>query len=112
MSAPALIGADLAMLAQVRDRYLVLVTDVIDRHHVVALRPATTSTDDGVVELPPVEVAVLAELYADGLVQVGRLPHDLPWYGGQTAHGRGLLLTTKGRAALDTHVAPTLEVAA
>jgi hypothetical protein len=77
-------------------RRLVAVTDVVDRAHLMWLAPGQEPT-----EAPVEECQLVKDLLAAGLAQLGDFDQTLPWYGGTHAHGKHVLPTVRGLAALE-----------
>jgi hypothetical protein len=79
---------------------LVLVSDVIDRPHVVCLQPRPGG--DRVNELPPADCRRLADLVEHDQATVADEWVTVPWYGATTAHGHRILPSDAGLVQLVT----------
>jgi hypothetical protein len=87
-------------------RELVLVTDVIDRIHIVWIPPVGATAD-----LSRVDCEQVTGLVDAGLVQVGDVAVEVPWYGGATAHGYRLLPTEAALKRLEAELVEQPELA-
>jgi hypothetical protein len=88
------------LLSDACRRDLVLVTDVIDRTHIVRM----SQLDNNTTDLSRVDCQQVAGLIDAGLAQVGEVAVQVPWYGGETAHGYRLLPTRLGLARLEAEL--------
>lgn len=85
------------LLSDACRRELVLVTDVIDRTHIVRMPHVA----DAATDLSRADCQQVMGLIDAGLVQLGDVAVLVPWYGGETAHGYRLLPTEHGLALAD-----------
>jgi hypothetical protein len=81
------------MLDAAGHRQLVAITDVVDRAHLMWVPEHTEGTS--------LECQLVKDLLATGLAQLGRFDEPLPWYGGARVHGKRVLATERGLAALE-----------